>query len=70
MVNGYSIESHVPAENVLRLVKTKPKDKGIAVQGMPTGSPGMEQGSSRQAYSVLLFDDKGGVLEFQKYEAK
>jgi hypothetical protein len=70
VVNGYAIEGHVPASDVQRLLKTKPKVKGIAVPGMPIGSPGMEQGNTRQAYSVVSFDSGGNVGEFQRYEAK
>ena len=69
VVNGYTLEGHVPAADVQRLLKTHPKAKGIAVPGMPMGSPGMEQGARRQGYSVMLFDDRGGVSEYQKYEA-
>lgn len=70
VVNGYAVEGHVPAADVLRLLKEKPKGKGLAVPGMPIGSPGMEQGPGRQPYSVLLFDEKGEYSEFQKYEGK
>ena len=70
VVNGYAVEGHVPAADVHRLLKSGAKAKGLAVPGMPIGSPGMEQGPRRQAYSVVLFDDKGGVSEFQKYTAQ
>ena len=70
VVQGYAIEGHVPAEDVLRLLKLKPKGKGLAVPGMPIGSPGMEQGARRDPYSVLLFDEKGGVSEFKRYSAR
>ena len=70
VVNGYAVEGHVPAADVHRLLKSGTKAKGLAVPGMPIGSPGMEQGPRRQAYSVLLFDQKGGVSEFQKYAAQ
>jgi hypothetical protein len=46
------------------------KRRGLAVPGMPIGSPGMEQGPRRQAYSVVLFDANGGTSEFQKYDAR
>jgi hypothetical protein len=69
-VNGYAIEGHVPAADVHRLLKSGTKAKGLAVPGMPIGSPGMEQGPRRQAYSVILFDEKGGTSEFQKYAAQ
>src|SRR5690349_17947369 len=70
VVDGYAIEGHVPAADVHRLLKSRSKAKGRAVPGMPIGSPGMEQGSGAQAYSVVSFDEKGGVAEFQKYGAR
>jgi hypothetical protein len=70
VVKGYAVEGHVPAADVHRLLKTRSNIKGLAVPGMPIGSPGMEQGPRRQAYSVLGFDAKGGISVFQKYEAK
>lgn len=69
-VNGYVVEGHVPADDVKRLLKEKPNVAGIAVPGMPIGSPGMEQGTGRQAYSVVAFDKQGNITEFQRYEAK
>jgi hypothetical protein len=70
VVNGYAVEGHVPAADVQRLLKTRPKAKGLSVPGMPVGSPGMEQGPRRDAYSVVLFQADGSVSEFQKYAAK
>ena len=70
VVNEYAVEGHVPAADVQRLLKTKPAVKGIAVPGMPIGSPGMEQGDRRDAYVVVSFDDEGRIGEFQKYTAK
>lgn len=59
LVGGYAIEGHVPAADVKRLLREKPKATGIAVPGMAIGSPGMEQGSSKDAYNVVLFDSSG-----------
>ncbi len=70
MVNGHALEGHVPAADVKRLLKSGAKGKGLAVPGMPLGSPGMEQGPRSQAYSVVLFGADGSTSEFQKYEAK
>ncbi len=67
VIGGYAIEGHVPAAQVQRLLKEKPKAKGISVPGMPLGSPGMEQGPRKDTYWVYLFDDKGGAKEYQKY---
>ena len=66
VVAGYSIEGHIPAADIHRLLKEKPKAKGLAVPGMPLGSPGME-GPRRDAYSVYLFDSDGKITVFQKH---
>ena len=65
-VGGYAIEGHIPAADIHRLLKEKPKATGIAVPGMPMGSPGME-GARRDAYSVILFDASGKTSVFQKH---
>ena len=64
VVDGFVVEGHVPADDVKQLLKTRPSVKGIAVPGMPVGSPGMEQGSVRHAYSVLTFDEAGRTTVF------
>ena len=51
-VGGYVIEGHVPADDIRRLLVEKPDIRGLAVPGMPMGSPGME-GPRKDAYSVL-----------------
>ena len=58
VVNGYLIEGHVPAADIARLLKEKPKVAGLAVPGMPMGSPGME-GASADHYDIVAFE-KGG----------
>jgi hypothetical protein len=68
-VGGYSIEGHVPAADIQRLLREKPRAKGLAVPGMPMGSPGME-GPYSDAYAVLLFEDGGHTSVFQRYAAK
>ena len=69
IVNGYSIEGHVPAADIQRLIKSAAKGKGLAVPGMPAGSPGME-GPRSDAYSVLLFQPDGKTSVFRSYPAK
>ena len=66
VVNGYLIEGHVPAADIARLLKTKPKVAGLAVPGMPMGSPGME-GPRTQHYQVLSFDRAGKTRIFASY---
>lgn len=58
-VNGYVIEGHVPAADIERLLSERPDALGIAVPDMPIGSPGMEQGSRRDPYRVILFRADG-----------
>ena len=66
VVNGYLIEGHVPAADIARLLKAKPKVAGLAVPGMPMGSPGME-GPRTQHYQVLSFDKAGKTRIFASY---
>ncbi|HUQ21052.1 MAG TPA: DUF411 domain-containing protein [Gemmatimonadaceae bacterium] len=58
VVNGYVVEGHVPADVILKLLKEHPAVAGVAVPGMPSGSPGME-GAIKQKYDVLTFDRSG-----------
>jgi hypothetical protein len=58
LVGGYVIEGHVPAADIKRLLKERPAIVGLAVPGMPAGSPGME-GPPPQKYDVLAFDKQG-----------
>ena len=55
-VDGYVIEGHVPAEDIKRMLNERPDITGIAVPGMPVGSPGME-GPNPQEFPVISFDD-------------
>jgi hypothetical protein len=66
MVNGYLIEGHVPSADIDRLLAKKPHVAGLAVPGMPTGSPGME-GARAQHYQVLSFDRSGKTQVFASY---
>ena len=66
-VAGYAIEGHVPAADIRRLLAEKPDAVGLAVPGMPIGSPGMEQGGRRDPYDVLLIARGGGTRVFQSY---
>ncbi len=57
-VGKYSIEGHVPADVMIKLLAEQPAGRGLAVPGMPSGSPGME-GGRKDAFDVLLFDAAG-----------
>ena len=66
IVAGYAIEGHVPFEHVARLLETKPAElRGIAVAGMPRGSPGMEMpDGSKDPFTVMAFDKAGRSTRF------
>lgn len=59
LVDGYVVEGHVPADVVADLLKKKPRVVGLAVPGMPRGSPGMEMGGIRDRYDVVSFTRDG-----------
>jgi hypothetical protein len=67
VVGGYAIEGHVPMRHVARLLRDKPRDiRGIAVPGMPRGSPGMEMpDGSADAFEVMAFDSDGKGSQFR-----
>ena len=58
VVGGYVIEGHVPADVIKKLLRERPAVVGIAVPGMPMGSPGME-GSRVDSFNVMSFDKSG-----------
>jgi len=66
-VGGYTVEGHVPAADIRRLLRERPAVAGIAVPDMPIGSPGMEQGDRHDSYVVLAFDTDGGMLVFEQH---
>jgi hypothetical protein len=71
MVDGYALEGHVPAQEIRRLLAERPKGIGLAVPGMPVGSPGMEvEGTRRDAFDVILFGEDGSRKIFQHYDAR
>ena len=58
-VKGYTLEGHVPAADIKRLLAEKPEAKGLAVPDMPPGAPGMDQDGRMEPYNVVLFDAQG-----------
>jgi hypothetical protein len=59
-VEGYLLEGHVPASTIKRLLFERPKVRGLAVRGMPVGSPGMEvEGAEPETYDVIVFGSNG-----------
>lgn len=67
VVAGYVVEGHVPASDIKKLLAMKPVAVGLAVPGMPAGSPGMETGSRKDPYHVLLVDRQGRERVFSSY---
>lgn len=66
-IGGYVVEGHVPAEAIRRLLAERPQARGIAVAGMPAGSPGMEvSGQAPDIYDVVLFAS-GEQRSFARY---
>lgn len=68
VINGYVVEGHVPAGDVLRLVQERPRIAGLAVHGMPIGSPGMEvAGQTPQPYDVVAVDRQGNARVYASH---
>lgn len=65
LVDGYVLEGHVPADVVRRLLEERPEVAGLAVPGMPMGSPGME-GPYKESYDVIAFDREGGTRVYAR----
>lgn len=69
-VDGYFVEGHVPVEDIKRLLRERPQAKGLAVPGMPVGSPGMEVPSGQvQPYDVMLVGRDGSATVYAHHGA-
>ena len=66
-IDGYIIEGHVPAADIRRLLEDRPDAIGLAVPGMPFGSPGMGPEEDREAYDVFLITADGSTEVFSTY---
>ena len=69
LIDGYVVEGHIPAEHVKRLLEERPDIVGIAVPGMPIGSPGME-GLGARPYQVLSWDRQGNVEVYAEVDPR
>lgn len=68
IVDGYVVEGHVPAAEIRRVLSERPDIVGIAVAGMPIGSPGMEiEGLDSEPFDVVAFDQDGGIVVVASY---
>ena len=66
VIGKYLVEGHIPADVVQKMLVEKPDIAGIAVPGMPIGSPGMEQGDIKQPYDVIAFGADGSRKVYAK----
>jgi hypothetical protein len=66
IVDGYVVEGHVPAADIQRLLKERPKIVGLSAPGMPPSSPGMDQ-PGNIPYDVIAFDAKGNTTVYAKH---
>ncbi len=68
VIGDYVVEGHIPASDIKRLLVEQPDVDGIAVPGMPIGSPGMESGDIQEPYNVYTFTENGNTEIYQQYE--
>jgi hypothetical protein len=66
LVGGYVLEGHVPADAVTRLLRERPNVSGLAVRGMPLGTPGMEVGDRKDPYVIATFDKAGRTAVYER----
>jgi hypothetical protein len=69
IVDGYVVEGHVPASDIVSLLTARPKIVGISVPAMPVGTPGMEMSARKDLFKVIAFDNSGKYSEFNSYES-
>lgn len=69
-VGGYVVEGHVPAADIRRLLEERPDAVGLAVPGMPVGSPGMDFGDDGEAFDVFLVRKDGTTEVFSSYQSR
>jgi hypothetical protein len=67
VIDGYVVEGHITHRDIKRLLLFRPDIKGIAVPGMPVGTPGMARGSTVQPYNVMSFDEQGNMGVFVEH---
>jgi hypothetical protein len=68
IVDGYVVEGHVPAADIISLLTTRPKIVGVSVPAMPVGTPGMEMSARKDPFKVIAFDNSGKYSEFNSYK--
>ncbi|MEL6459538.1 MAG: DUF411 domain-containing protein [Cyanobacteria bacterium J06621_15] len=69
IIDGYVIEGHVPADDIKRFVAQSPKQIGLSVPGMVSGTPGMEMGNQKDPFPVVSFNNNGEIQIFKEYQS-
>ncbi|MCC0178329.1 DUF411 domain-containing protein [Waterburya agarophytonicola K14] len=69
IIDGYVMEGHIPVDDIKRFLAEKPDMVGLAVPGMPIGTPGMEAKDIKQPFQILAFNDKGEVEVYKEYQS-
>lgn len=69
LIDGYTVEGHVPADQIKKLLADRPELAGIAVPGMPIGSPGME-GPNAKPYQVISWDAQGNAAVYAEVDPR
>ena len=67
VIDGYVVEGHVPADDIKKLLKTRPDIVGLSVPQMPAGTPGMEQDGKKDPFAVMKFTKSGQIDSFSEY---
>jgi len=67
VIDGYVVEGHATHREIKRLLLFQPEIKGIAVPDMPTGTPGMEKGNTKERYNTMSFDKDGNIEIFVEH---
>lgn len=67
IIDGYIIEGHVPADDIKRLLNSRPDVRGLSVPQMPVGTPGMEMGDRKDDFNVISFSEDGETAVFREY---
>ncbi len=68
IINGYVVEGHVPAGDIITMLKNNEDIKGLSVPGMIVGTPGMEMGDLKSPYKVIAFDTNGKLKVYKNYQ--
>lgn len=69
IIDGYVMEGHVPADDIKRFIARSPKQIGLSVPGMPSGTPGMEMGDKKDPFAVVSFNNDREIKVFKEYRS-